>query len=151
MNWESLISSRIQMHRDTYRPQRIEDPGKRNAANQQRKWNAEHPERRKEIERRHDAKRRKDPKRIAWQRQYDASPKRKAYHKQFRIENREEINARHRAYNASEKGRASNSRYNAEWREKNREYDRERKKLWWRRNHPNPNPVGRPRKNVEAA
>ena len=124
------------MHRDTYRPQRIEDPGKRNAANQQR---------------RHDAKRRKDPKRIAWQRQYDASPKRKAYHKQFRIENREEINARHRAYNASEKGRASNSRYNAEWREKNREYDRERKKLWWRRNHPNPKPVGRPRKNLEAA
>lgn len=149
MNWESLIAERILAHRDSYRPQRIEDPGKRNQANAQKRWAEKNPERRREIQRKYNAKRSKDPKRIAWQKEYDATPERKEYRRKYRRENREEINARHRERNATEKGKAANSAYNKKWRESHKEYDRERKRKWWRLKHPNPRPIGRPRK--EAA
>jgi hypothetical protein len=145
-NWETLIADKIAMHRDSYHPQRIEDPGKRNQANAYKRWAEKNPERRREIQRKHDAKRRNDPKRKAWQKEYDASPERKQYHQKYREENKDEINARHREYNATEKGKAANSKYNAQWREKNKEYDRERKRIWWRKTHPNPGPIGRPKK-----
>jgi len=35
-NWESLIAERTEAHRDSYKPQRIEDPVKRNIRNNQR-------------------------------------------------------------------------------------------------------------------
>lgn len=43
--WESIISEKIEQHRDTYKPQRIEDPKKRNAARATKQWrknNIEH-------------------------------------------------------------------------------------------------------------
>lgn len=43
-NWESQIADRIERHRDTYKPQRIEDPGKRNHACATMKWRREHSE-----------------------------------------------------------------------------------------------------------
>lgn len=36
--WESLIGEKIKSHRKTYKPQRIEDARKRNAANATKKW-----------------------------------------------------------------------------------------------------------------
>lgn len=36
--WESLIGEKIKAHRKTYKPQRIEDALKRNAANATKKW-----------------------------------------------------------------------------------------------------------------
>lgn len=77
------------------------------------------------------------------------NPQRIAYRKKYREENRDELNAKKRAYNATEEGKRKNSEYNAKWRDENKEYDRERKREWWRRTHPNPKPIGRPRKNAE--
>lgn len=37
-NWESLIASRIEAHRDTYKPQRIEDASQRNSAAATKRW-----------------------------------------------------------------------------------------------------------------
>ena len=66
-NWESLIAQRQEAHRDTYKPQRIEDPGKRNQARatkewrkrnnerykaKQKEWLAAHPEKVKEYQQR---------------------------------------------------------------------------------------------------
>ena len=77
------------------------------------------------------------------------SHQRIAYRKKYREENRDEINAKKRDYNATEEGKRKNSEYNAMWREKNAEYDKQRKREWWRRTHPNPKPIGRPRKNAK--
>ena len=71
------------------------------------------------------------------------------YRKKYRAEHHDEIIARHHEYNASEHGRKVNAEYNKEWREKNRQYDKERKAAWWRKTHPNPRPIGRPRKNKD--
>lgn len=35
-NWETLIAQRTEAHRESYKPQRIEDPVKRNIRNKQR-------------------------------------------------------------------------------------------------------------------
>lgn len=128
INWESLIASKM---RPCATMCKIEDAGKRNQAIQGKKW------------------RKNDPKRKAWQKAYDQSPQRMLYHEQYRKENRDDINARHRARNATPEGKRKNSEYNAMWRKKNKEYDRKRKQEWWRRTHPNPKPIGRPKK--EAA
>jgi hypothetical protein len=117
MNWESLIAERIEAHRDTYAPQRIEDSGKRRLVYKERR-------------------RSRTPKRIEYRRKY-------------REEHREELIAKRHKYNSSDHGRKVNSEYNKLWRAKNKEYDRKRKQEWWRRTHPNPRPVGRPKK--EAA
>lgn len=44
-NWESLIAQRQEAHRDTYKPQRIEDPGKRNQARATKEWRKRNNER----------------------------------------------------------------------------------------------------------
>lgn len=144
-NWESLIASRM---RPCTTICKIEDAGKRNQRMCQKRWRKNNPEKVKEIQKRSDEKRKNDPKRKAWQKEYDASPERKQYYQKYREENKDEINARHREYNATEKGKAANSKYNAQWREKNKEYDRKRKQEWWRSTHPNPKPIGRPKKEV---
>lgn len=146
-HWESLIASRM---RPCVTICKILDAGKRNQRMCEKRWRKNNPEKVKEIQKRSDEKRKNDPKRKAWQKEYDATPERKEYHRKYRRENKEEINARHREYNASEKGKAANSKYNAEWREKNKEYDKKRKQEWWRRTHPNPKPIGRPKKEKEA-
>lgn len=96
------------------------------------------------AEARREAKKRPEEKSLA--KGIRRFPERKQYHQKYREENKDEINARHREYNATEKGKAANSKYNAQWREKNKEYDRERKRIWWRKTHPNPGPIGRPKK-----
>ena len=146
INWESLIASKM---RPCATICKIEDPGKRNQAMHWKKWRKNTPEKVKAIQKRADEKRKNDPKRKAWQKAYDQSPKRKLYHEQYRKENRDDINARHRARNATPEGKKKNAEYNAMWRKKNKEYDRKRKQEWWRRLHPNPKPIGRPKK--EAA
>ncbi len=146
INWESLIASKM---RPCATMCKIEDAGKRNQAIQGKKWRKNNPEKVKAIQKRSDEKRKNDPKRKAWQKAYDQSPQRKLYHEQYRKENRDDINARHRARNATPEGKRKNSEYNAMWRKKNKEYDRKRKQEWWRRTHPNPKPIGRPKK--EAA
>ena len=118
-----------------------------------RKWGKQTAEEKrkvaKECSKRYAERHKNDPKRKAWQKAYDQSPQRKLYHEQYRKENRDDINARHRARNATPEGKRKNSEYNAMWRKKNKEYDRKRKQEWWRRTHPNPKPIGRPKK--EAA
>ena len=37
-NWETIIARRIEMHRGTYKPQRIEDASKRNSAEATKRW-----------------------------------------------------------------------------------------------------------------
>lgn len=76
-------------------------------------------------------------------------PHRIEYRRKYREEHKEEINEKHRAKNATEEGKRKNSEYNALWRKKNAEYDKERKIEWWRRTHPKPKPKGRPRKNAK--
>lgn len=149
MNWESLIAERIAAHRDTYAPQRIEDAGKRNAARNQKRWRKNNPDKVRTIYDRENLRRRTDPECIERRRELERSPARKAYKKQYKQEHREHINELHRNYNATPKGRATNSAYSKKWRESHKEYDRERKRKWWRLKHPNPRPVGRPKK--EAA
>ena len=149
MNWESLIAERIAAHRDTYAPQRIEDAGKRNAAMNQKRWRDKNTDKVRTIYDRQNIRRRTDPECIERRRELERSPARKAYKKKYKQEHNEHINELHRNYNATEKGKATNSAYNKKWRELNKEYDRERKQKWWRLKHPNPRPVGRPRK--EAA
>lgn len=149
MNWESLIAERIAAHRDTYAPQRIEDAGKRNAARNQKRWRENNPEKVRTIYDRDNLRRRTDHECIERRRELERSPARKAYKKKYKQEHKEHINELHRNYNATEKGRATNSAYNKKWRESHKEYDRERKQKWWRLKHPNPRPVGRPKK--EAA
>ena len=83
------------------------------------------------------------------ERRRSKSLQRIAYRKKYREENRDELNAKKRDYNATEEGKRKNSEYNAMWREKNAEHAKERKREWWRRTHPNPKPRGRPRKNAE--
>lgn len=149
MNWESLIAERIAAHRDTYAPQRIEDSGKRNANLNQKRWRKNNPDKVRTIYDRDNLRRRTDPECIERRRELERSPSRKAYKKKYKQEHRERMNELHRNYNATEKGRATNAAYNKKWRESHKEYDRERKQKWWRLKHPNPRPVGRPRK--EAA
>ena len=148
MNWESLIAERMAAHRDTYAPQRIEDAGKRNAARIQKRWRENNPEKVRTIYDRENLRRRTDPECIERRRKLDRSPARKAYKKKYKQEHKERINELHRNYNATEKGRATNSAYNKKWRDSHKEYDRERKRKWWRLKHPNPRPVGRPKKEV---
>lgn len=76
----------------------------------------------------------------------DATPERKAYKRKYREEHRDELNAKKREYNATPEGKRKNHEQNKKWREANREYDRERKRAWWHKTHPNPKPIGRPRK-----
>lgn len=149
MNWESLIAERIAAHRDTYAPQRIEDAGKRNAALNQKRWRENNPDKVRTIYDRENLRRRTDPECIERRRELDRSPARKAYKKKYKQEHKERINELHRNYNATEKGKATNSAYNKKWRESHKEYDRERRQKWWRLKHPNARPVGRPKK--EAA
>ena len=144
-NWESLIASRM---RPCVTICKIEDAGKRNQRMCGERWRKNNPEKVKEIQKRSDEKRKNNPKRKAWREAYDQTPQRKLRRKQYREANRDEINARKRIYNASTKGKMKNAEYNAMWREKNKEYDRKRKREWWRRTHPNPKPIGRPRKEV---
>ena len=149
MNWESLIAERIAAHRDTYAPQRIEDAGKRNAARTQKRWRDNNPDKVRAIYDRENFRRRTDPECIERRREFESSPSRKSYKKKYKQEHRERFNELHRNYNATEKGKATNAAYNKKWRESHKEYDRERKQKWWRLKHPNPRPVGRPKK--EAA
>lgn len=74
------------------------------------------------------------------------SPGRIAYRKKYREEHRDELNAKHRAWNATPEGKQKNKEYNARYRELNKEREKKRKAEWWRRKHPNPNPPGRPKK-----
>ena len=99
-HWESLIASRM---RPCVTICKIEDAGKRNQRMCEKRWRKNNPEKVKEIQKRSDKKRKNDPKRKAWQKEYDASPERKQYHQKYREENKDEINARHREYNATEK------------------------------------------------
>lgn len=148
--WEKTLYKRIMMHMEMgYKPCKIEDPGKRNAAHQQKRWRENNPEKWRAIQDRSNLRRRTDPECIERRRELDRSPARKAYKKKYKQEHRERVNELHRSYNATDKGRATNSAYNKKWREEHREYDRKRKQEWWRRKHPNPRPIGRPRK--EAA
>lgn len=78
------------------------------------------------------------------------SDARKESKRRYREAHRDELNEKKRAYNASEQGAAKNRAYGKEYRERNRERERKRKAEWWRRRHPNPRPVGRPRKVVDA-
>ena len=114
VNWESLIAERRAAKRDTYKPQRIEDAGKRNRALRDKRR--------------------------------DASPERKAQKRKYREEHRDELNAKKRVYRATPEGKRKNHEQNKKWREANREYDRERKRAWWKKTHPNPKAPGRPRK-----
>lgn len=147
-NWESLIAERIAAHRETYKPQRIDDARKRNGHIIRERWAKKNPERIKLYQHKCDEKRKRNPKYIEWRNEYEHSEHRKELHRKWRKDNRERINEKKREYNASEKGKKSNARYNAIWRANNSEYERERKKIWWRKTHPNPKPVGRPRKNT---
>ena len=81
-NWESLIADRIERHRDTYKPQRIEDPGKRNRARATMKWRREHTEQYQALQKAwreanpekiktYEERRKKDPARIAYKREYN--------------------------------------------------------------------------------
>lgn len=135
-NWESLIKDRM---RPCIRLAE-EDPGKRNQLNQQKKWRKSEQGKawRKEWE--------QTPKRKAWKKEYENSETRKQYKKSYREENKELFNERHRAYNATEHGKEQNAKTSKAWREKNKEYDKARKAEWWRRTHPNPKPIGRPKK-----
>ena len=63
-----------------------------------------------------------------------------------REENRETINARKRAYRATDEGKKKTSEYNRKYRLEHYERECARKREWWRRTHPNPKPKGRPRK-----
>lgn len=94
--WESLIGAKIEAHRDSYRPQRIEDPLKRRKVEYNKKWREanpdkvkiyqernkknikrwaeEHQERRRELGRINDRKRAKTEKRKKWVEDYMARP-----------------------------------------------------------------------------
>lgn len=126
-NWESLIKDRM---RPCIRLKE-EDPGKRNQRNHQRNYE-------------------QTPKRKAYKAEYEKRPERIAYNKEkgkkYRENHKEELNAKHREYNASEHGKAVNAATNKAWREKNKEYDKKRKAEWWRKHHPNPKSIGRPKK-----
>lgn len=80
------------------------------------------------------------------ERRRSKSPGRIAYKKKYREEHRDELNAKNREYRATPEGKRKTQEYNKKWRKENREYDRERKRAWWRKTHPNPRPIGRPRK-----
>ena len=54
INWESLIAERILMHRDTYKPQLVEDARERNTKNRCNKWHKKHPEYAREWNRKHE-------------------------------------------------------------------------------------------------
>lgn len=144
-HWESLIASRM---RPCVTICKIEDAGKRNQYNCQKRWREKNPEKALEIRKKSEAKRKNDPKRKAWQKAYDHSPKRLRYHKQYREENRETINARKRAYRATDEGKKKTSEYNRKYRLEHYERECARKREWWRRTHPNPKPIGRPKKEV---
>lgn len=139
-NWESLIKDRmrpcIRLAED--------DPGKRNQRNHQRKYA------RSEKGRAYKKDYEQTPKRKAYKAEYEKRPERIAYNKEkgkkYRENHKEELNAKHREYNASEHGKAVNAATNKAWREKNKEYDKKRKAEWWRKTHPNPKPIGRPKK-----
>lgn len=139
-SWESLIKDRM---RPCIRLAE-EDPGKRNQRNHQRKY--ARSEKGKAYRREYE----QTPKRKAYKAEYEKRPERIAYNKEkgkkYRENHKEELNAKHREYNASEHGKTVNAATNKAWREKNKEYDKQRKAEWWRKTHPNPRPIGRPKK-----
>lgn len=145
-NWESLIASRM---RPCATICKIEDAGKRNQRMCEKRWRKNNPEKVKEIQKRSNEKRKNDPKRKEWQKEYDQRPERKARKKLWADAHREQLRAQKKRYRDSEKGHRKCVEYGKLWRERNREYDRKRKQEWYRRKHPNPRPIGRPRK--EAA
>lgn len=92
-NWESLIAERTELHRDTYKPQTIEDAGERNKREYAKKYNSR-PE---VIEHRRE-----------YAREYSKRPEVKA--KIAEYEKRPSTKARRKAYNQSEAGKASMAR-----------------------------------------
>ena len=83
------------------------------------------------------------------EKKHNLKPERIEYKKKYRTEHRDELNAKKRAYRATEEGKRKTHEYNEKYRLENYEKECARKRAWWRKKNPNPRPIGRPKK--EAA
>lgn len=141
--WESLIGAKIEAHRGTYKPQRIEDSRKRNAARAtkrwrqnnmeryketKRKWEKEHPEKMKMYSRRHRGLRKKwaeenHERVLELNRKSDRkrrkTEKRKEWEKEYR--NRPEVKARRKEYDKKRNRSPERKAYERERSRKRRE------------------------------
>jgi len=91
-SWESLIAERTEAHRDSYKPQRIEDPVKRNESNYQKTYMRQYRQR---------------PEVREMERQRESTPERKQKHREWDKTSRGKASAKRRGarYRATEKGK----------------------------------------------